>query len=53
MDILLELAEKARRNPRRIVLPEAQDPRVRQAAATLKGTGVCEPVLLDVVTQPR
>ena len=47
MDLLLELSEKARRNPRRIVLPESQDQRVRQAAATLKSTGVCEPVLLD------
>jgi phosphate acetyltransferase len=46
-NLLLELAEKARRNPRRIVLPEAQDARVRQAAATLKAQGVCEPVLLD------
>jgi len=46
-DLLLELAEKARRNPRRIVLPEAQDARVRQAAATLKSQGLCEPVLVD------
>lgn len=47
MDLLLELSEKARRNPRRIVLPEAQDARVRQAAASLKQKGICEPVLLD------
>ena len=47
MDLLLELAEKARRRVRRIVLPEAQDARVRQAAATLKSKGLCEPVLLD------
>jgi phosphate acetyltransferase len=46
-DLLLELSEKARRNPRRIVLPEAQDARVRQAAATLKSRGLLEPVLLD------
>lgn len=45
--LLLELAEKARRNPRRIVLPEAQDARVRQAATTLKAQGLCEPVLVD------
>ena len=32
MDVLLELSEKARRLARRIVLPEAQDARVRQAA---------------------
>ena len=47
MDLLLELSEKARRNPRRIVLPEAQDARVRQAAATLQQKGFCQPVLLD------
>ena len=47
MDLLLELSEKARRRPRRIVLPEAQDARVRQAAATLKSRGIAEPVLLD------
>lgn len=47
MNILLELAEKARRRQRRIVLPESQDQRVRQAAATLKAQGLCEPVLLD------
>lgn len=46
-NLLLELAEKARRNPRRIVLPEAQDARVRQAATTLKAQGLCEPVLID------
>lgn len=46
-DLLLELSEKARRNPRRIVLPESQDARVRQAAATLKAQGLCEPVLID------
>jgi phosphate acetyltransferase len=47
MDLLLELSEKARRNPRRIVLPESQDARVRQAAATLASKRICEPVLVD------
>jgi phosphate acetyltransferase len=47
MDLLLELGEKARRAQRRIVLPESQDARVRQAAATLKAKGFCEPVLVD------
>lgn len=47
MDLLLELGEKARRARRRIVLPESQDARVRQAAATLKSKGFCEPVLVD------
>ena len=35
MNVILELHEKARRARRRIVLPEAHDPRVRQAAAQL------------------
>jgi phosphate acetyltransferase len=47
MDVLLELHEKARRLGRRIVLPEGQDPRVRQAAATLASEKLCHPVLID------
>lgn len=47
MDIALEIQEKARRLGRRIVLPEAQDTRVRQAAATLASEGFCTPVLID------
>ena len=35
MSLLLELQEKARRAKLRIVLPEAHDPRVRQAATSL------------------
>lgn len=47
MDVLAELLEKARQRRARIVLPEAQDPRVRQAAARLASEGLCEPVLVD------
>jgi phosphate acetyltransferase len=47
MDVVLEIAEKARRARRRIVLPEAQDARVRQAAARLASEGLCTPVLVD------
>ncbi|MCP4243888.1 MAG: phosphate acetyltransferase, partial [bacterium] len=47
MDILLELREKARRLHRRIVLPEAQDERVVQAAALLASEGLCQPVLVE------
>jgi phosphate acetyltransferase len=47
MDILLELREKARRLHRRIVLPEAQDERVVQAAAQLASEGLCQPVLIE------
>jgi len=47
MDVLLELRERARRAQRRIALPEAQDPRVIQAAARLAGEGLCRPVLVE------
>jgi phosphate acetyltransferase len=47
MDVILELKEKARRLGGRIALPESQDPRVCQAAATLANEGLCQPVLID------
>jgi phosphate acetyltransferase len=47
MNLLLEIQEKSRRLGRRIVLPESQDPRVRQAAATLAAKKLCRPVLVD------
>jgi len=47
MNVLLEIQEKARRLGRRIVLPESQDPRVRQAAATLASKKLCVPVIVD------
>ncbi len=43
---MLELHEKARRLNKRIVLPEAGDPRVQQAANRLAQEGLCQPVLL-------
>lgn len=45
--VLPDLAERARRVHRRIVLPEGQDPRVREAAAALRAQGICEPVVLE------
>jgi len=47
MDFILEIKEKARRLGRRIVLPEAQDQRVCQAAASLAAERLCVPVLVD------
>lgn len=47
MDILLELREKSRRLGQRVVLPESQDQRVRQAAAMLAAQKLCIPVLID------
>jgi phosphate acetyltransferase len=47
MDFILEIKEKARRLGRRIVLPEAHDQRICQAAGTLASEGLCVPVLID------
>jgi phosphate acetyltransferase len=47
VNVILEIQEKARRLGRRIVLPESQDPRVRQAAATLAAQKLCTPVLVQ------
>lgn len=66
--VLGELRDRARRRAARIVLPEAGDPRVVQAAARLVRAGYAEPVLIraqgmdtppagveivDVATDPR
>ena len=47
MNVILELRERARRNPRRIVFPETQDARVLQAAAVLASEGLARPVLIE------
>ena len=46
MDVLFELHERARRLDRRVVLPEASDPRVVQATGKLAAEGLCRPVLV-------
>jgi len=47
MDLALEIRERARRLGRRIVLPEAHDARVTQAAGILAAEGLCRPVLVE------
>jgi len=47
MDIAHEIRERARRAKQRIVLPEGDDPRIRQAAAQLASAGLAQPVLLS------
>ena len=47
IDVAQEILEKARGKQRRIVLPEAHDPRVREAAAALAAEGLASPVLID------
>lgn len=40
------LLARARAAPRRVVLPEGDDPRVREAACRLAGEGIAEPTLI-------
>ena len=47
MDPLRALFERARRRPRRIVLPEAEDARIVEAARRLEAEGLAKPVLLS------
>ncbi|HEX6321336.1 MAG TPA: phosphate acyltransferase [Burkholderiales bacterium] len=54
MDPLEKLFERARRQPRRIVLPETGDERIRQAARRLKQQGLAEPTLPEAIeASPR
>ena len=46
MNFLRSLHERAARQPRRILFPEASDPRTREAVRALKARGVVEPVLV-------
>jgi phosphate acetyltransferase len=46
MSILQEIKDRARQRPSRIVLPEAEDPRILQAAQILHDTGVAIPILV-------
>ncbi len=46
MTFLTTLHERAAANPRRILFPEAADPRTREAVIALKRRGVVEPVLV-------
>ena len=45
VDVLARIRERARAAPRRIVLPEMWDPRVREATVILAREGLAEPVL--------
>jgi phosphate acetyltransferase len=54
VDILKRLFERARRQRRRIVLPEVGDERIVEAARRLKDAGLAEPILpLDPEASPR
>lgn len=44
--VLQDIVDRARRTPRRIVLPEATDARILRAAARLAREGIAQPILL-------
>ncbi|MEW6754641.1 MAG: phosphate acyltransferase [Candidatus Latescibacterota bacterium] len=46
MALVDEFIARARKNPRRVVLPEGNDPQIVQAACRLAGEGIARPVLL-------
>ncbi len=46
MDFLAEIRRRARDRPRRIVLPEGEEPRTLEAVATIQSEGLLYPVLL-------
>ena len=52
-DFLDRIADRARENPRRIVLPEGHDPRTIAAAVRLRGEGRAEPVVLGPLEPVR
>lgn len=47
MDIIQNLREKARANPKTIVLPEVEDSRIREAAAIIEKEGLAKVILFD------
>lgn len=46
MDIIKKLRDSAKKNPKRIVLPEGDEPRTVKAASVLAGEGLALPVLI-------
>ncbi len=46
VDIIAKLRDTAKKNPRKIVLPEGADKRTLEAAAILKREGIAEPIVL-------
>lgn len=51
MGALAGILERARRDPKRIVLPESDDPRVLRAAGRLARERIVEPVLIGALEQ--
>jgi phosphate acetyltransferase len=53
MTALERLAERARARPRRIVLPEGDEPRIQEAAAWIQREGLLDPVLIGTPDRIR
>lgn len=53
MTFLDRLIDRARANPRRILLPEAEDPRTLRAAARLAREGLAVPILVGAAERVR
>ncbi|MBF0387710.1 MAG: phosphate acetyltransferase [Candidatus Omnitrophica bacterium] len=45
MDVIERIREKARQDPKRIIFPETNDPRVLAAVEIIRGEGIAEPLL--------
>ena len=45
-EVMSVVLEKARRDPKRIVFPEGEHPKVLRAAKILAEEGICRPILL-------
>src|SRR5437762_672453 len=45
-DLIIQLRERAAKNPKKIVYPEATDPRILRAAAKMVAVGMVRPVLV-------
>ena len=45
-EVMSVVIEKARRNPKRIVFPEGEHPKILRAAKILAEEGICRPILL-------
>ncbi|MCW1955511.1 MAG: phosphate acyltransferase [Roseobacter sp.] len=53
MEFLKKIYEVARARPKRVVFPEAQEPRVAEAMARLSAEGICTPLALGDVSEAQ
>jgi phosphate acetyltransferase len=52
MDILARLKERARKDPKTVVLPEGEDERIVEAAVRAAREGIARPIVLGQIEQP-